>query len=165
MERKARLKMWLDFTRKRTEGWLEAFQSPADWVHQIFPDANHALWIIGHIGWVDNAFLGLIGCPEKRIDLGDMKTLFRIKSQPSGNAADYPDPATVLSMFRERRTGLLAELDRMNDADLDKPCGPGGPDVLTDVASVFQLCSVHEATHAGQLTMIRRSLGHGPAFL
>lgn len=165
MERKARLKLWLEFTRKRTDGLLSAFQSREDWVHQIFPGANHALWIVGHIGWVDNAMLNLIGCGDKRIELGDMKALFRIKSEPSGNAADYPPAATVLAMFRERRSALLAELDRFSEDDLNRPCAPGGPDVLFDVASVFELSSVHESTHAGQLTMIRRALGHSPAFL
>ena len=164
MDKKQRLKSWLEFARNRTENWLEPFKTPQDWVHQLFPGANHALWIVGHIAWVDNAFLGLIGSESKRIDLGELKVKFRIKSQPSSNPNDYPDASEVLAIFRDRRAALLSELDRMTDDDLNKPCGPGGPAILTDVASVFELCSLHESTHAGQITMIRRALGHSPIF-
>ena len=52
--------------------------------------------------------------------------------------------------------------DRLSEDDLNRPCPPGGPGVLTDVASVFELSSWHEGMHSGQLTMLRRALGHPP---
>lgn len=64
--------------------------------------------------------------------------------------------------MRERREALLGILDELSDEDLGNKTPPGSPDFLPDIGSVFETAIWHEGLHSGQLSMIRRSLGHKP---
>ena len=58
MDLKQRIIWQLQTIRQLNEQMLPAFTSLIDWTHQIFPGANHALWIVGHLAMIDNSVLG-----------------------------------------------------------------------------------------------------------
>lgn len=162
MALKERLKMWLDQARKTSEGMLADFRTPQDWVYQVDPSANHAMWFVGHMARTDNFVLSKIA-PEKAIELSESnKNLFGMGSKPSSDPAIYPTPEEALRLFRDRRQALLAVLDGLSEEDLGKPIPPGGPPFLTDNASMFELLVWHEGLHTGQMSIARRALGHSP---
>lgn len=161
MGQKERYKRQLISTRQMSETLLSAFKTPADWVLQIHPKANHALWFAGHMATADNFFISMVD-PSAVREMTELNKLFGMGSQPSSNPADYGSPESVLAEMRERREKLLALLDSLDEAGLSKPTPPGSPDFLPDIASIFETAIWHEGMHSGQLSMIRRALGHEP---
>jgi hypothetical protein len=111
----------------------------------------------------DNFFISSLS-PEQTEKRPEFEKAFGTGSQPTSNPADYPPPEQVLEYMNERRATLLAILDRLDEADLEKPLAKGTPDFLPDVVSVFEMAVWHEGLHSGQLSVCRRSLGHKPVF-
>jgi uncharacterized damage-inducible protein DinB len=147
--------------RKFSEGMLKNFNTPEQWLHQIHPKANHALWFAGHMGVTDNFFLSIVA-PEKARDEPGFPEKFGMGSQPTKNAADYPPVEQVLAYMRDRRQALLAALSQMTEDDLAKPTPKGTPDFLGNIAAVFETAIWHEGLHSGQVSMVHRALGHPP---
>ncbi len=161
MTPKERAHSALDISRSMSEGMVADFKTPEQWTHQVFPTANHALWCIGHIAWVDNRFISRLA-PELEVDLPGYKERFAGGSTPSSDPAAYPPPEQVVERWRERRKTLLAVLERQTDADLEQPAPQGVPGFLKDRGNLFEFAAIHESIHTGQLSMARRSLGHAP---
>lgn len=161
MSQKQRLQRQLEQARQLSEKLLADFHSPAEWTHQVHPAANHALWFVGHMANTDNFFLSILA-PTRARKMETFNKLFGVGSVPTADPADYPPPEEVLGVMRERRQSLLALLDELSDETLSQPTPAGAPDFLPDFASVFETAIWHEGRHSGQLTMVRRSLGHPP---
>ena len=60
MSQSARLRSQLEKVRELSEGFLQSFETPEQWTHQVDPSANHALWFAGHMGIADNFFLSTV---------------------------------------------------------------------------------------------------------
>lgn len=149
--------------RDMSEKLLESFQTPEDWTHQLAPDTNHALWFAGHMGACDNWLISMID-PDRAKPMDDWNAMFGTGSQPKPDADDYPPPAEVLDFMRERRGVLIELLKNCSDEDLAKPAPKDITDWCPDFGSIFEGTTWHEALHAGQVTLIRRALGHEPLF-
>jgi hypothetical protein len=160
---KERLKRQLITARQTSEGFLADFKTPEEWVKQVHCEANHALWFAGHMGISDNFFIAVVA-PEKARKDPVLESRFGMGSHPTDQVTDYPPVETVLAFMRERRATLLQILDELTDADLAKPTPKGTPEFLSDVGSVFETAIWHEGMHSGQLSVVRRSLGHKPRF-
>jgi hypothetical protein len=161
MNAKERLRRQLVKAREHSERLLADFRTPDDWTHQVHPGANHALWFVGHMATTDNFLISLVA-PEKATASETYTGLFGMGSQPTGDIAAYPPSADVLETMRERRRTLLAILDELPEEDLARKTPKGAPDFTPDFASVFELAIWHEGLHSGQLSLVRRSLGHKP---
>jgi len=147
--------------RQMTERYLEDFQTPEQWTLQVHDQANHALWVVGHLAHTDNFLISLID-PSHAVQRDGWGEKFGMGSRPTGNPADYPPPEEAVAYLRERRGVLLGLLDNLTEADLDRATPEGAPDFLATVRDTFELASWHEALHVGQLTVARRKLGHSP---
>ena len=161
MSLKERLQRQLVNIRQMSERMLADFRAPEEWVFQVHPNCNHALWFAGHMAHIDNFFLSLVA-PDKARSMSEFNARFGMGSQPTGRPDDYPPPETVLATMRERRQALLAVLADMTDDDLARKLPSGTPGFLSDVGSVFELAIWHEGQHNGQLSVARRALGHKP---
>jgi uncharacterized damage-inducible protein DinB len=161
MELKQRIKWQLETFRQFGEQFFSAFKTPQDWTYEIFPGANHALWIIGHLSMVDNNVLSRL-FPGKGVDKPDYSEKFGRQSKPSPNAADYPPPEEVLAFFHERRIVLLECIDNMSAEDFEQPVPPPKPPFINNVWQLLSFMAIHESLHMGQLSMCRRALGNAP---
>jgi uncharacterized damage-inducible protein DinB len=161
MSLKQRLRRNLENMRHTSERLLADFHTPEEWVFQVHPNCNHALWFAGHMAQSDNFFLSLVA-PERAVRMPDFQAKFGMGSQPTSDPSAYPLPEEVLSAMRGRRAELLAALNAMSEEDLSKKLPAGTPDFLSDVLSVFELAVWHEGQHNGQLSVARRALGHCP---
>lgn len=155
-----RLKSQLQRARQLSESYLASFRTPQEWTHQVHPGTNHALWFAGHMAMADNYFLTVVS-PARAKKLDAFEAPFGMKSQPTANPADYPPPEEVLAAMRDRRAALLAALEELSDERLAEKL-PQPSQLFTDLASVFELAIWHEGLHAGQISLVRRSLGHSP---
>ncbi len=158
MSTKAHLRAQLEQARAYSEALLADFSTPDEWLHQVHPHANHALWFAGHMGLSDNFFISQIA-PELRVNRPEFQAHFGTGSVPSSQLDDYPPIADVLEFMRDRRGVLLALLERLPEEDLSKPTSKSSAKFLPDVASVFQTAIWHEGLHSGQVSVTRRSLG------
>lgn len=158
---KKRIRQQLISARDISERFLADFESPEQWLYQVHPGTNHALWFAGHMGQTDNFFVSLIH-PARRVEKENWGEMFGMGSQPSNNPDDYPPPAEVLDFMRDRREALLSALDSLDEDQLDMPTPAGTPDFLADYGMVFQAAAWHEGMHAGQLSIVRRAIGHTP---
>jgi uncharacterized damage-inducible protein DinB len=158
-----RLIRQLKKSREFCDKLLDAFKSPEDWTHQVAPGTNHALWFAGHMALSDNFFIGMVE-PTKKRDLDDWDKQFGMGSAPTSDPDEYPPAAEVLDVMRERRGVLVEILGKMSDAELERPTSADMAAFCPDYGSIFEMATWHEGLHAGQVTMVRRALGHKPVF-
>ncbi len=161
MSQATRLQTQLSNVRRLSEAFLKDFQKPEEWLFQVHPTANHALWFVGHMAVMDNFFVGLLD-PRQAIDLGPYDDLFGMGSQPSPQMDDYPPPVEVLAAMRDRRRALLNLLSKLDDEALGTRMPPGLPEMWQDKAGIFESVIWHESLHAGQVSIARKSLGYPP---
>ena len=161
MGMKARLVQQLSTVRGISEQMLAALETPQQWTHQVHDRANHALWFAGHVGTVDDFLIHSLA-PEKSHVEANYRAMFGMGSRPTSNPADYPPVEEVRQFMRQRRETLLQVLADLDEADLEKPSPEGTPEIMPDVASMFEAAVWHEALHLGQVTVTRRQLGHPP---
>lgn len=152
----------LEFARSATLGFLEDI--PGDRLtHQPAPGCNHALWIMGHLASTDDYFLSSLakkpsGIPE------EWSKLFGMGSKPVADAKAYPPVAEVRSKLSGRREDLIAWLKSMSEDQLLSPLPEELRRFAPNYAGLCVSLAWHEGLHAGQLTVIRRSLGLEPKF-
>ncbi len=152
----------LNWARSKTLGLIEDI--PEDKLcHQPIPDGNHALWVMGHLGWVDDYFLSVVGDrPAKPPET--WQTLFGITSTPKPNPGDYPSPTELKEAMHHRREELIAFFKSMDADKLASPLPDDIKDFAANHATLMATLAWHEGLHAGQLTIIRKSLGIAPKF-
>ena len=133
--------------------------TPAQWMHQVSPGSNHVMFNIGHIAMVDANFLAAMGTTSRALPQS-YEVLFSAGCQPSDKAADYPDPAEVTGVLQGVREELLARLNGLSgEALLGPAADPRLTDICPTLAHLPGFIAAHEATHTGQVLLIRRSLG------
>ena len=130
---------------------------------QPLPGANHALWIIGHVGVADAFFLKEAAGQETK-DLDRWLSLFFMGSKPMPRAADYPPLAEIRGLFDGSRERLITWAGSLSESQLDAPLPDSIKDFGASHAHLLGNLAVHEGLHAGQLTVIRKALGLVPKF-
>ena len=167
MDLKAHARSSLSLARRLTTSMLADFNTLDDWFYQAHENANHALWIVGHLGLADNAFASKFR-PKLGVEPDGWKELFWFGSQPMSDPKKYPPIDEVLDYLEDRRNILLQVLDELSMDELTEPAPPadsasplaGAP----NIGQVFFFISYHEGMHSGQLSIARRGLGHAPLY-
>lgn len=146
--------LWaLNFGRMQLEGYLKGFEG-ARWTAQPTPGANHALWIVGHLAVSNHSLGGMIGAMPELPD-GYLE-LFNMGTEPNADAGAYPPAEEVLAEMWRQRDALVDRLSVLDDAGLNKPFATEG--MFQTPAHIMSFVPIHDATHAGQLSMIRKHL-------
>ncbi len=120
--------------------------------------ANHLAWQLGHLINSEAQLLNMVSpgaAAELSAGFGD---------QHGKETTAIDDPAKFLTkqqyvdLFERQRRATKAALDKLPDADLDKP-GPSQVRICPTVGSVFGLIGGHVLMHSGQFATVRRMLG------
>ncbi len=152
----------LAFARQATLGLFEEIPDTKV-CHQPFAGANHPLWILGHLSCYDEYFMKeLGGRPYNQYE--KWEKLFFMGSRPTPNPGDYPPIAEVKAALDKNRHDLLAWLRSLSDAELTKPIHGDLSQFAANRGMLMSTIAWHEGLHAGQLTVIRKSLGLSPKF-
>ncbi|HEX5315541.1 MAG TPA: DinB family protein [Candidatus Kapabacteria bacterium] len=115
---------------------------------------NPLLWVAGHIVQTRVMVLEMLG---QYFDTGWGK-LFDMGAQV-GDRKDYPSGTEVARVMREVSPRLQAVLASLEDEQLNKPATLPIPGVKT-LADELAFFAMHDAYHIGQLSYIRKGLGH-----
>lgn len=150
----------LGFARRITLGLLEGIADDAV-THQPIPNANHALWVMGHLAHTDNYFLTAVASQPSKVPT-EWDELFGMGSQPTADARRYPSRADLMDRLRARREDLIAWLRTLSDAQAARPLAKELQGFAPTFGSLAHSIAWHEGLHAGQLTVVRKSLGIAP---
>lgn len=156
----------LNTARRMTETVLEQFKNDDDFFYQTHPNANHALWVIGHLALADNMFASKFR-PETENKPDGWDDLFWFGSQIK-DKAEYPSPREVLVYMKERRENLLNVIEQLSDEEL--AAAAPSPEERSPIAGapnigqLFLFAAYHEGIHFGQLTVCHRGLGNQPVY-
>ena len=124
---------------------------------------NHALWCVGHVAYADRAVLQMAFADEN--PLAHWKQMFGAGSQPTTDASACPTLAEVIDQFKQSRAAVLAKLEALTDADLDRPAvqvPEGREQMFGTVGACLCALALHPMHHRGQLADIRRMLARQP---
>ena len=152
----------LAFARRVTMGLIEELDDKTAF-HRPFPAGNHAIWIAGHIAWDDDFFLtGLASKPSKLPE--KWASLFCSGSSVHDRVDEYPSLADVLQRMEVLRGDVRDWFGSMSSSDLANPLSDGFQRFGASYGALMGTLAWHEGLHAGQLTVIRKSLGLAPRF-
>jgi uncharacterized damage-inducible protein DinB len=123
---------------------------------------NPPAHVVGHLAVTNDSLLKILGqatvCPPQ------WHQLFGMNAQPL-TADQYPDKASLLACFDAGRAAIEAAAPSADPAVLDHPHSIAplqgtGLETIGDL--VAMLLTTHLSLHVGQLSLMRRQLGHPP---
>ncbi len=133
--------------------------SDADILVRPVPNANHIAWQLGHV-IASECRLGkqLPGAeyPEWPAGFAEQHAKHTAGMDPPKN---FGTKAQYLELFNKVRQATLANLDRLSDADLNKPTTGDIAKMAPTLGAILLLASHHAMMHAGQFSVVRRKLG------
>jgi uncharacterized damage-inducible protein DinB len=158
MQAKEVAKIALSSTQFLTQTYL-ADLSDADLLVRPVPNANTIAWQLSHLIHSEKHLLAEMlpgvkfpDLPPSITSLGSDKTG---KAAPTGG---YLTKAEYLDWFTKVRAATIAAVEKLSDADLDKPNSGPMAQFAPNLAAMLILIGNHTLMHAGQFTVIRRAL-------
>lgn len=140
--------------------WFVSDLSDADLLVRPVPGANHLAWQLGHLIVAESHLAGpqLPGAVYPALPAG-----FNDTYGPAGTGKDGPDgfltKTEYLALFNKVRAVTMAELEKLSDADLDRPTAGPMAKFAPTLGNLFLLVANHTMMHAGQFSVLRRKLG------
>ncbi len=135
--------------------------SYADLMRRACPGINHINWQLGHLIVAENHMVNQ-ACPGTMPGLpAGFAEKYTKETAASDDAAQFCAKEELLKAAAEQRAGTLAALEKLSDADLDRPTGI---EYAPTVGALFSLQGSHFLMHAGQWAVVRRQLGRAPLF-
>ncbi len=133
--------------------------SDADLMLRPAPGCNHLAWQLGHLISSECALLNMV-CPDAAPALPK-----GFAERHSKQTVGEDDPAKFctkdeyLELFSKVQGATSAAVEKLSEADLDKP----GPEpmraMFPTVGQLLVLVATHPMMHAGQFVPVRRTLG------
>jgi hypothetical protein len=132
-----------------------------DYLHRPSPTANCAAWTIGHLVLTERRCLGTFGVTDlPPLPDGFDKMFSRDEGCPQ--ASTFGDVSVLMPLFDRHRERLIDAVRRATPQQLDKPLETPRPPMFVNAGEQALFMATHVAMHAGQITLIRRSLGRPP---
>ncbi len=161
----SRLQLAIDqivFARNYTLGLLEQVKN-ADWFRQPAGGVTHIGWQVGHLAYAEYRLTlwRMRGPLPQDADLfsPDFGSRFGANSVPEFDASKNPTPEQIRAILDRVHAEVLQELPRLSEAELDEAVPHPHAFAKTKLKSL-QWCAHHEMLHAGQIGLLRRSLGY-----
>jgi hypothetical protein len=163
MNARQAIRLNIDSANMICQGYLGDL-TDSDLLVRPVPSANHTAWQLGHLIVAENQMIEA-ACP------GSMPALpagFAEKYTPDTSKLDSPGafhPKSVyMDLIEGQRAATLKALDKLSDADLDKPGPEKFRNFLKTIGDVFSMQGTHWLMHAGQWAVTRRKLGRKVVF-
>jgi DinB family protein len=129
----------------------------ADLLVRPVPSANHIAWQLGHLISSERQ-LGKVlpGAAYPELPAG-----FDEQHNPKNATSDkgFGTKADYINLFNKTREATLGALNKMSEADLDKPNSGPVAQFAPTLGALLILVSNHVLMHAGQFSVVRRKLG------
>lgn len=141
--------------------WFISDLSNADLVVRPVSGANHIAWQLGHLIVSERGLTKQVpgaesAYPELPPGFAEKHGMDR---QASDNPADYCTKEEYLDAFSKTRQATIALVEKLSDADLDRPTEGNMAKFAPTLGALFLLVSNHSLMHGGQFSVVRRKLG------
>lgn len=157
MNAKDALKIPLTSTQNLV-GWYVGDLTDQDLTVRPVPNANNIAWQLGHLIEGEVALgADLPGATYPELP-SSLKGQYDKKTAATGPAGGYLTKNQYVDWFNKVRAATIANVDRLSDADLDKPNTGGMAKFAPLYADLIVLLANHALMHAGQFTVVRRAL-------
>ncbi|MFL5243200.1 MAG: DinB family protein [Gemmataceae bacterium] len=140
--------------------WYLSDLADADILVRPVPNANHIAWQLGHLIGTENGMFSSVlpntapvALPAGFAEQHATKTASQDPPKGFLSKADY------VALFTKTRETTIGAVDKMSDADLDKPTPGDMAKWAPTLAALLILTANHTMMHAGQFTVVRRKLG------
>lgn len=136
--------------------------TPQEYLHRPTAQSNCTAWIIGHLILSDRNALMAMDVSESELPslpAGFEQRFGRGENAPQ--AADFGDVTILMPLFNDHHSKLIDVVKRAAPELLDKPREKPHP-LFSTMGELANFMAAHVSMHAGQITMIRRSLGRPP---
>jgi DinB family protein len=133
--------------------------SDADLLVRPVPGANHVAWQLGHLIASEIGLLASVpGGSQLELPPGFAE---RHGKETAGMEPPkgFLTKAEYLAIFKKVREQTFAKLDKLPDADLDKPNTGRMAQFAPTLGHLFLLAASHQMMHGGQIAVLRRKLG------
>ena len=130
-----------------------------EYLHRPTPKANCAAWLLGHLTLTERSAMKRLGVPLPELPDGYERRFSRDEGCPQ--AEEFGDVTKLMPLFNEHRNRLIAAVRSATPQQLDQPLEKPHP-LFNTVGEFLVFYALHGAMHAGQITLIRRSLGRPP---
>lgn len=160
MDARQAIRCGLDMAQHVALAYVEDL-TDAELMLRPHPQCNHINWQLGHLIVSEHDLLSTEGgfvmppLPE------GFAAKYTKETQRSDNPGDFATKAELLRAAAEQRQGTLAALEKVTEADLDRPTKL---DYAPTLGALFSLQGSHWLMHAGQWVIVRRQLGKPPLF-
>ncbi len=163
MNARQAIRLGIDTANTICQSYL-ADLSDADLLVRAAPGTNHIAWQLGHL-LVSEHDMVEAACPGSMPPLpaGFAEKHTKETSTLDSPGAFYPK-SVYMNAYEEQRSATLKALEKLSDADLDKPAPEKFRDWLKSVGELFSMHGSHWLMHAGHWAVIRRKLGRPPLF-
>jgi hypothetical protein len=135
--------------------------TPQDYLHRPCATGNTAAWILGHLILSERGALGRLGVTDLPALPEGFETRFG-RDEAAARAAEFGDVSILLPLFNRHREMLIEAAKRAGADVLEKPIDKPNPVYGSHVWEVVNFMGIHVTMHAGQITIIRRSMGKPP---
>jgi hypothetical protein len=133
----------------------------AEFMKRPCPGCNHINWQVGHLIAAEHMMVDKV-LPGSMPKLPEgFEAKYSKEATTSDDAKKFCTKSELMNAYEKQRAGTLAALEKLSDADLDKPTGL---DYAPTVGAVFSIQGGHWMMHAGQWVVVRRQLGRAPLF-
>ena len=134
--------------------------SPQEYLHRAAPTGNCTAWVIGHLILSERNALQAAGVTDMpALPEGFEKKFPRDES--AATCSDFGDISQLMPMFNQHRERLIAAVRSMTPEQLSQPREKPHP-LFATTGEFLNFMAMHVTMHAGQITMIRRTLGRPP---
>jgi uncharacterized damage-inducible protein DinB len=149
----------LEVSRSLLHRYLDDL-TPQEYLHRPAPKANCAAWLVGHLILSERNFMAAAGVT----DLPELPERFEKRfgrQEDAPGAGEFGDVALLRPLFDTHRDRLIDAVRQLSPQKLDEPLANPRP-IFRTVGEQLNFAAQHVSMHAGQITIIRRSLGRPP---
>jgi uncharacterized damage-inducible protein DinB len=158
MPANAELAFSLEVSRRMLHMFVDDL-TPQERLHRACAGANCIDWTVGHLVLTERMFHTRLGVTSPPIPEG-LEPKFA-RTEEAVKQADYGDTSGLMALFDEQRNATLEAVKSMTPEQLSQPLEKPHPRFST-MGEAAAFCSLHVTMHAGQMSIIRRTLGKPP---
>jgi uncharacterized damage-inducible protein DinB len=146
---------------KRMLLWFVEDLTPTEFLHRPAANVNCVAWLLGHLTLTDRRVAGTILGANDFPPLPDGFERRFSRDEGCPTADEFADVSILPPLFARHRDVLIATVNALPPEALARPLPTPHPRFKT-AGEAANFMSVHTAMHAGQISVIRRSLGRPP---
>lgn len=152
----------ITMTHDVVKGYLSDL-TDADLLRRAAPGMNHIAWQLGHLIASEQQMMAGIGCSMPALPDGFVEAHTK-ETASSNDAKKFRTKAEYVELMGKMHAATLAAIDKLTDADMDKPTPDSMQSYAPRVAHLIVLIGSHEMMHSGQFVAVRRLLGKPAMF-